>query len=187
MVTLFLAEGFEEIEAMTPVDILRRGGVEVQTCSVDPSKKEVRGAHGILVLCDITLEEVDPESEMLILPGGMPGTLHLKESRRLASLLRKQHESGRYLAAICAAPTVLGGLGILKEEKATCYPGMETELFCKEFSEEDVVVSRHIITSRGAGTAFAFGLRLLALLKDEKTAQKIGGGMVYAPAVRRTE
>lgn len=178
MVALFLAEGFEEIEAVTPADLLRRAGVEVRTCSVT-GERRVTGSHGIPVLCDETLESVGESFDMMILPGGMPGTRNLAASARLSALLKKQDREGGFIAAICAAPTVLGGLGLLKGKKATCYPGMEGQLEAGEILQEEVVRDGHIVTSRGAGTAWAFGLALVALLKGEDEARRIGEATVY--------
>lgn len=178
MVTVFLADGFEEIEAVTPVDILRRGGVEVRTCSIT-SSPVVTGAHGIPFCADTTLAELSDKEDMILLPGGMPGTLNLKNSEVLRRRILAHHEEGGYLAAICAAPTVFGEMGLLKEESATCYPGMEQGLHCHKVSSEKTVLSGKIITSRGAGTAFHFALRLLALLKGEAAARDLAKTMCF--------
>ena len=181
MVVLFLAEGFEEIEAVTPVDLLRRAGVQVRTCSVAPSRT-VTGAHGVPFVCDTDLDSLEGPFDLLILPGGMPGTKNLAASEKLAALLRRQAGEGKPLAAICAAPTVLGGLGLLKDKRAVCYPGMEEGLFCREAGTEAVVRDGNIVTSRGPGTAFDFGLALVALLKGEETARKIADSAVWGKA-----
>ena len=181
MVTVFLAEGFEEIEAVTPIDILRRGGVEVRTCSITDSKVVV-GAHGIPFTADTLLSELEGGENVILLPGGMPGTIHLRGCEVLCDRIRTHYEKGGILAAICAAPTVFGELGLLKNEKATCYPGMEDGLFCKEVSREKSVLSGKILTSRGAGTAGDFGFRLLALLKGEESAEKLSRAMCYGEA-----
>lgn len=178
MVTVFLADGFEEIEAVTPIDILRRGGVTVRTCSITSSPL-VTGAHGIPFRADTVLEELEGEESVILLPGGMPGTLNLKACAPLAERIRDHAERGGYLAAICAAPTVFGEMGLLRDKTATCYPGMEDSLFCKCLSEEKTVLSGNVLTSRGAGTAFDFGLRLLALLKGEKIARELARAMCY--------
>ena len=181
MVTVFLAEGFEEIEAVTPIDILRRGGVEVRTCSITPSRT-VTGAHGIPFTADTVLAELDEAEDVILLPGGMPGTIHLKECEALCSRICQHHAKGGILAAICAAPTVFGALGLLENERATCYPGMEDGLFCKEVSHEKSVLSGKILTSRGAGTAGDFAFRLLALLKGEEVSEKLSSAMCYGEA-----
>jgi len=178
MVTVFLAEGFEEIEAITPIDILRRGGESVRTCSIHPSKT-VTGAHGIEMTADLTLEELSGPEDLILLPGGMPGTLHLKACKALADRILRHVKNGGALAAICAAPTVLGDLGLLKDHDATCYPAMKEELFCKEFREDDVVCSGSVITSRGAGTAFSFALAILEFLKGKETAQSTAQAMCF--------
>ena len=181
MVTVFLAEGFEEIEAVTPIDILRRGGVEVRTCSITDSMV-VNGAHGIPFTADTTLDRLTDEEVVILLPGGMPGTVHLKECKKLCDRICAHHARGGMLAAICAAPTVFGELGLLKEERATCYPGMEEGLHCKHTSKEKSVLSGRILTSRGAGTAADFAFHLLSVLKDKETAAKLARAMCYEEA-----
>lgn len=181
MVTVFLAEGFEEIEAVTPIDILRRGGVEVRTCSISDSKV-VTGAHGIPFTADTILADLSDEEEVILLPGGMPGTLHLKACDVLCSRIREHRAKGGILAAICAAPTVFGELGLLENESATCYPGMEDGLFCKTVSNEKSVLSGKILTSRGAGTAADFAFSLLTLLKGKEIADQLARAMCYEEA-----
>lgn len=183
MVTVFLAEGFEEIEAVTPVDILRRGGVLVRTCSIT-SSRVVNGAHGIPFTADTTLDELVDSEEVILLPGGMPGTLNLKACDRLTERIRSHYASGGILAAICAAPTVFGELGLLQNESATCYPGMEDGLHCKTVSTEKSVLSGRVLTSRGAGTAADFGFRLLSLLKGEEVSKRLAQTMCYEEAER---
>jgi len=181
MVTVFLAEGFEEIEAVTPIDILRRGGVEVRTCSITDCRV-VCGAHGIPFTADTTLSELSDGEDVILLPGGMPGAVHLKECKKLAERIRKHHAEGGMLAAICAAPTVFGEMGLLREARATCYPGMEDGLFCKETSVEKSVLSGRILTSRGAGTAADFAFRLLAFLKGEQVSAQLAKAMCFEEA-----
>ena len=175
MVYEFLAEGFEEIEALAPVDILRRAGVEVKTVSVT-GKKEVTGAHGITVTADILFDEISEKPEMLVLPGGMPGTLNLQAFAPLCDMLVN---ADCYIAAICAAPSVFGGLGLLKGKKAICYPGFEDKLEGAEIVDEPVVVSGKVITSKGAGTAHLFGFTLLSLLKSKEEAEDLRKSMMY--------
>ncbi len=181
MVTVFLADGFEEIEAVTPIDILRRGGVEVRTCSISESKT-VTGAHGIPFMADTTLDSLFDGEDVILLPGGMPGTIHLKACETLCKRIRSHREKGGMLAAICAAPTVFGELNLLREESATCYPGMEEGLNCKTVSKEKTVFSGGILTSRGAGTAADFAFRLLALLKGKEVSEKLAQAMCYEEA-----
>ncbi|MBR5296116.1 MAG: DJ-1/PfpI family protein [Clostridia bacterium] len=178
MVTVFLAEGFEEIEAVTPIDILRRGEVQVRTCSIT-SSKEVVGAHGIPFLADTVLEELSDSEDVILLPGGMPGTLNLKNCAKLRERILSHYAKGGYLAAICAAPTIFGEMGLLSDKEAVCYPGMEDGLFCKKVSESNAVLSERIITSRGAGTASDFGFLLLSLLKGEECAQTLARQMCF--------
>ncbi|MBR6523066.1 MAG: DJ-1/PfpI family protein [Clostridia bacterium] len=175
MVYVFLADGFEEIEALAPVDILRRAKIDVKTVSINDTLS-VTGAHGITVQADILLKDVSEDSQMLVLPGGMPGTLNLQKCQPLCDMLKKAEG---FVAAICAAPSVLGGLGLLKGKKATCYPGFEDKLDGAEYVDESVVVSGKVITSKGAGTAHLFGFTLLSLLKEENEAEKLRKTMMY--------
>ena len=178
-VCVFLADGFEEIEGLTVVDLLRRAGITVTTASIT-GQKMIHGAHGIDVQADTRIEEVDLEGQdMLVLPGGMPGTIHLGEHAGVCDAVRAFDEAGKWIAAICAAPTVFGNMGFLKGRKATCYPGMQEELVCGEYLTDSVVVSDHIITSRGMGTAIDFALKLIEVLSDAETAAKIGKSIVY--------
>lgn len=175
MVYEFLAEGFEEIEALAPVDILRRAGVEIKTVSIT-GKKEVTGSHGITVTADILFDEISDKAEMLILPGGMPGTLNLQAFAPLCDMLKS---ADCYIAAICAAPSVFGALGLLKGKKAICYPGFEDKLEGAEIVQAPVVISDKVITSKGAGTAHLFGFALLSLLKNDEEAEKLRKSMMY--------
>lgn len=178
MVYLFLADGFEEVEGLTVVDILRRAGVELQTVSI-MGRRNVVGAHKIEVLADLTYEDGLEAAEMLILPGGMPGTLHLKEHAGLDSLIRSSAEDGIYLAAICAAPTVYGEKGLLTGKRAACYPGMESGLVGAEVCYDSVVTDGTFITSRGMGTAIDFALALTEILKGKEQADTIARQIVY--------
>ncbi len=178
-VYIFLADGFEEIEGLTVVDILRRGGVDIRTVSVE-GRKNIEGSHGIRLEADCVLEETDfSDAAMFVLPGGMPGTLHLGECRPLTDMLLKANEEGKLIGAICAAPSVLGDLGILDGREAVCYPGFEERLKEAVIGNEKVIVSGNVITSRGMGTAIPFALALLALMKNQETADKIGKGIIY--------
>ena len=168
MVVLFLANGFEEIEALTPLDLLRRAGVEVVTVGIDG--KAVTGSHGITVMADTdTLPRGD--IDMVILPGGMPGASNLDASPMVAEALTKAQASGGYLAAICAAPMVLGHQGYLIGKRAVCFPGFEEELTGAVVDPDAFVVrDGHVITAKGMGAALDFGLALVAVLRDEQTA-----------------
>ena len=178
-VCVFLADGFEEIEGLTVVDLLRRAGIEVTTVSITDSKT-IHGAHGIDVLADKLFEEADFEKQdMLVLPGGMPGTLNLGAHEGVKEELEKAFLSGKFLAAICAAPSVLGKYGFLKGKRATSYPGFEEQLVGAECVLEPVVVDGKVITSRGMGTAIPFSLALIGQLLDADTAVKIGKAIIY--------
>lgn len=178
-VYVFLADGFEEIEGLTVVDVLRRGKVETVTVSVS-GQRLVMGSHGIPVTADCIYEEAKPEDgTMYVLPGGMPGTLHLGEHQGLANLLTGAKAQGKKLAAICAAPSVLGQLGLLKGETATCHPGFEEKLEGAAVTENTVEVSGQITTSRGMGTALPFALKLLEQIKGPEAVEQVRKGLVY--------
>lgn len=174
----FLANGFEEIEAITPIDLLRRAGVDVCTVSVHDSKT-VSGAHGMSLVADALYDECNFEdADMLFLPGGMPGTTNLEAHAGLCELLHKQNEDGKWIAAICAAPSILGKLGLLEGKKATCYPGFENFLGDSAM-EASVVISDNVITAEGPGAAYDFALDLIEVLTDEETSQRIGQETMY--------
>lgn len=178
-VCVFTADGFEEIEGLTVVDLLRRAGQEVSMVSIS-NGLSVKGAHGIEIKADTFFDDVDYESvDMLVLPGGMPGTLNLGAHEGLCELLKDFAEKGKKVAAICAAPSVLGVLGILNGKKACCYPGFEEKLTGAEVSTDRVVRDGNITTSRGMGTAIAFSLDLIFQLEDEKCAEKIKKSIIY--------
>ena len=180
---LFLAAGFEEIEALTAVDVLRRAGMDVKTVSIT-SALQVRGAHGIPVNADLLYDNtLFSEPEWLILPGGMPGASNLYEFGPLQGLLAQQKESkeGR-IAAICAAPAVvLGQLGLLEGEKATCYPGFEHDLKGAEVVDAPIVVSGKFILGNGPANALPWALTIVRETLGEEIADKIADGMLYYP------
>ena len=176
-VNIFFATGYEEIEALTVVDMLRRVGIQVDMISITDDKY-VTGSHGITVAMDKTMQEVE-EGDMLVLPGGMPGTTNLMECAVLTDMIKSYYKSGKYIAAICAAPTVFGKLGLLEGRRATCYPGMEDELFCEEALTDAVVMDDRIITSRGMGTAIDFSLAIISVLLNEETAENLATKIVY--------
>ncbi len=179
MVYVYLADGFEELEALAPVDILRRSGVEVKTVGV--TGKTVNGAHGIRVEADILPEEIDlAAAEMLILPGGIPGTPNLEADKRVTEAVLEANAQGKYVAAICAAPSIFGHLGILQGRHATCYPGFEPELAGAVCLEDGVVCDGNVITAKGAGCASDFGFLLAALLVGEEKSMQIKEAMQYA-------
>ncbi len=177
MVYIFLADGFEEIEALTPADFLRRAGVEVALAGV--TGDTVTGAHGIKVVCDVTAEAAaevicsPAGAEMIVLPGGMPGADNLDASDAVSRSIAAMKDSGGFIGAICAAPFVLGKRGILDGRMATCYPGFEGRLTGAEVYDCDVIRDGEIITGRGPGAAMEFALELIEALKGEDTAEKI--------------
>ncbi|MHB8125174.1 MAG: DJ-1 family glyoxalase III [Desulfitobacteriaceae bacterium] len=161
---LHLAEGFEEIEALTVVDVLRRANMDVETVSIT-GKKDIIGAHNIIVTTDKVFAEIDYDNgDMIVLPGGMPGTKNLEEHSGLIEKIKAYEQQDKWIAAICAAPMILGKLGILNNRTATCYPGFESELIGADLSSASVVQSGKIITSRGPGTAMLFALKIVEVL-----------------------
>lgn len=178
-VCIFLAEGFEEIEALTVVDMLRRAGITVTMAAVSESM-EVTGAHGICVKADAPASDVlYEEMDMLVLPGGMPGTLNLGESRIVCEQVRAFADAGKLLAAICAAPGVFGKLGVLQGKEATCYPGCEEKLEGAKVRYDAVVTDGNIITSRGMGTAIPFAAVLIEKLSGKEAAGQLLESIVY--------
>ena len=176
---LFFATGFEEVEALTVLDILRRGGVDCKTVSV-MGDYDVITSYMATVRADLLFEETDlTDGDMLILPGGIPGTPNLKAHSGLADLIKQYKDAGKYLAAVCAAPTVYGEMGLLEGRNATCYPGMEDGLIGANKLTDKVVCDGQFITSRGMGTCIDFGLKLLSLLESQEKADEIAGKIVY--------
>ncbi len=175
---IFFADGFEEVEAITPVDVLRRAGVDVTTVSITNSLR-VRGSHNIEVTTDTLIVDIkDIEADMLILPGGLPGAENLNSSKELKQMIQNYFDKGKSIGAICAAPMVLGEMGILKNRKATCYPGFEKYLQGADVSTNAVEVSSNIITGQGVGAAMKFSLELVAQLIDKQMADELAKKMV---------
>ena len=181
-VYVFLADGFEDVEALIPVDVLRRGGVDVTTVSVMDGSQVVESAHGVQMVADALFEDCDfRDADLLLLPGGMPGAKNLFEHEGVREAVLRQQAEGKRLAAICAAPAVvLGQLGVLKGKKATCYPGFEQLLEGAEYTGELCTVDGLVTTAEGPAAAFPFAYCLLAQLVDEPTAQQVAVGMRYA-------
>lgn len=177
MVYTLLAEGFEEIEALTVVDVLRRAEISVKTVSASGDEM-VRGGHGIAVKTDISIDEVEI-SDLLFLPGGMPGVTNLENEPKVKDIINRYIHEGKMVAAICAAPSILGKMGILNGKKATCYPGFENFLEGADVLTEAVVKDGNVITSRGAGTAADLAFELVKLFKGEALADKLRTGMIY--------
>ena len=172
MVYLFLANGFEEVEAMTPFDYVQRAGIDV--CSVGVGGKKITGAHNLSIETDITIDEyeLDDGNDMVILPGGMRGTENLRSNSKVIECLKGAYASSS-VAAICAAPSILGELGFLKGKKACCFPGFEQKLKGAKISFEPVVIDKNVITSRGAGTAQQFSFAIIEYLAGKKKADEI--------------
>lgn len=179
-VIAFMAEGMEEAEFITVTDILMRGGVEVRTASVS-GDVFVKGAHGVVIKADSTFDETDfADSDMLFLPGGMPGVTNLEKSKGLCALLKKFAASDKRIAAICAAPGFLGKLGLLKDKTAACYPGFEKYLEGANYTPRGVVTDGNISTSRGLGFAVDFGLELVRLLEGPAVADRVSSAIQRA-------
>ena len=176
MVYVFLADGFEEVEALTPVDYLRRSGVEVKTVGI--AGKAVCGSHGIPVTADCTPEETTLESlEMIVLPGGLPGTLHLEESGWVQSMIDACVARKIPVAAICAAPSILGHKGLLRGRTATCAHGFEDALLGAHCTGAPVEIDGDFITARGAGAANSFAFALIARLHSKEAAEKVAAAV----------
>ena len=173
MFYMFFADGFEEVEAIAALDVIRRAKIEIE--SVGIGSKQVTGSHGITVICDKTDDEISVSDSLegIILPGGMPGTINLFESETVGKFIEYSKENGLFICAICAAPLILGRKGLLKGKKAVCFPGFEDELVGAEISDEYVCTDGKIITSKGMGSAVKFGLAIVAAVTDKETAQSL--------------
>lgn len=174
---IFIAEGFEETEAVVPFDILLRGGVDVRFVSIS-DKTQVAGSHGMRVEAQELLTPEMAEADLLMLPGGMPGTLNLGACGALREVIARAAERGKVVAAICAAPSVIGRMGLLKGRCATCYPGFEGELAGATCTGESVVRDGNFITGVGPGASYEFGLALLAELMGADAAKEVRSQMI---------
>lgn len=178
-VYVMLADGFEEIEALSVVDVLRRGEVETQMVSIK-TERHVVSARGIEVVADKTLDQIKVEQEdMIVLPGGLKGVHGLEASQALKKIMIDHQAKKGWLAAICAGPSFPGKLDFYKGHKATCYPGFEKDLLGAQASCEDVVVDENFITSKGAGVSLAFAFKILSVIKGEELAEKISSAMQF--------
>ena len=176
---IFLADGFEEIEALTVVDLLRRAGVEAVTVSIQ-KEKSATGSHGIKVDTDFLLSELKGNlADAIVLPGGMPGTTNLENCDELMEMVLGMHAAGSIIAAICAAPSIFAHLGLLDGKKATSYPCFEEELSMADYQYDPVVADGKIVTGRGAGTAIDFSLKLIEILEGEEKAKEIAEEIIY--------
>lgn len=180
MVYLFLADGFEECEALCPLDILRRGGIEVKMVGV--GKEYITGTHGITVKADILESQIilDRKLQGVILPGGMPGTNNLESNETVKRAVTFANENKKLVCAICAAPKILGGMGLLNNKNATCFPGFENDLIGANLSGNYVVQDGNIITAKGVGVAFEFGFRILENLTDKNTVADLRKKMQFS-------
>jgi 4-methyl-5(b-hydroxyethyl)-thiazole monophosphate biosynthesis len=177
-IAVHLADGFEEIEAISIIDVLRRAGLEVVTVSIS-DKTEVNGAHQIKVLADVVFDNVNyNDIDMIVLPGGMPGASNLNAHQGLKSQILKFNEANKPLAAICAAPLVFGNLGILKSKEAACYPGFEEYLKGANVLFQPVIESGNITTGRGPGVAIQFALKLVSKLVSPEKAESLAKQML---------
>lgn len=178
-IAVFFAEGYEEIEALTVVDLCRRAGIQADMVSVT-GDLTVTGSHDIPVVMDMKLEDVDFDVlDMIVLPGGMPGTLNLEKVPVLMDAVKAFAASGKFIAAICAAPSVFGHLGVLEGKRACCYPGFEKELAGAEVTYNSCETDENIITGRGMGCAIDFSLEIIKNLENDDISSEIGAKIIY--------
>ena len=177
MVYVFLADGCEDIEALAPIDILRRANVDVKTVGV--TGIEVTSSHGVTIKADMSVSDIklDSDLELIVLPGGMPGTLNLEASVGVQKAIDFCAANDKYIAAICAAPSILGHKGLLKGKKATCFPGFEKDLVGADACSDLVIKDGKIITGKGPGACIEFGLKLAEILVSADAALNIKAGM----------
>lgn len=172
-----LAEGFEEIEAVTNIDVLRRAGLDVITAGI--GSKKIEGDHGIKIETDTEINEIDAaDLEAVVLPGGMPGAANLRDSNELRNIIKQLNEENKLCAAVCAAPIVLEAAGILDGKKATSYPGFDKDMPSCNYQEERVVIDGNLITGRGPGVAMEFAMTIVEYLIDEETRIELQKSML---------
>lgn len=174
----FVADGMEEVECLAVCDCLRRAKVDVKLVSI-MGRKMVTGSHGFKIEADSLFEEITDDADVLFLPGGLAGTNNLKAHEGLAEMLKAHATAGKRLAAICAAPSILGGLGLVKGHRATCYPGFETKMEGADCRGDGIITDRLISTGRGMGWAIDLGLELIKLLVSEEEAERIKAAIQY--------
>lgn len=179
MIYVFLANGFEEIEAVTPIDLLRRSGKEVITVGVGDNI--IVGSHNIPIVTDTIAQEItlSEELEMIVIPGGMPGTLNLEKNSYVQQAIDYCSEKGIYIAAICAAPSILGHKGLLNGKRAVCYEGFETQLEGAVIGSSAVEIDGNVITARGAGGSVEFALKLVEILVSENESKRLSDAIIY--------
>ncbi|MCQ2480886.1 MAG: DJ-1/PfpI family protein [Clostridia bacterium] len=179
MLYMFLADGFEEVEAIATLDVIRRAKIDIETVGV--GSKNITGAHGVTVRCDIDTDEATFTGlDGVILPGGMPGTKNLLADDHVNKAIDFCYSQGKLVSAICAAPMILGVKGLLKGKEATCFPGFEGDLEGAIISEKYYVTDGNIITARGMGSAINFGLEIVKYFKDEATANELKATLQYS-------
>jgi 4-methyl-5(b-hydroxyethyl)-thiazole monophosphate biosynthesis len=179
VVYLFLADGFETVEALAPYDLMKRAGIDVKSVSIKKDKRVV-SAQGVSVEADLAITAIKGTCpEMVVLPGGMPGASNLEQSEEVRECMQRTYSAGGWLAAICAAPYVLGVNGYLEGKEATCYPGFEDKLTGAKLSEKSVVCDGKIITAAGMGVALEFGLEIVRALKGLETVEQIKKSIIY--------
>lgn len=177
MVYMFLANGMEEIEALCPLDLMRRAGIEVTTVGV--GGRSIVGSHGITVIADATENEFNgSDADMIFLPGGMPGTLNLMASDTVKNAINKAADDGKYIAAICAAPSILGEMGLLNGKEAVCYPGFEDKLLGARISQSKVVLDGNILTAKGMGAALEMGLKIVEIFCGKAVSDKLCSAVI---------
>ena len=174
----FVADGMEEVECLAVCDVLLRAGIDVKLVSI-MGRKEIVGSHGFKITADAVFEEIVDDADVLFLPGGMPGTLNLTNHTGLAEMLKAHAADGKRLAAICAAPSVLGGLGLARGHKVTCFPGWEAKMDGADVTGAAVETDRLISTGRGMGCSIDLGLELVKLLVDEETSADLKQKIQY--------
>lgn len=174
MFYIFLADGFEEIEALCPYDLMLRAGIEVKTVSINKTTA-VTGTHNITVHADMTIADADPAKDIsgIMLPGGMPGASNLEANEKVQAFITKASDEGKLISAICAAPFILGNRGLLKGKNATCFPGFEKHLTGAKVTGEKVVTDGNIITAKGMGAAFDLGIEMIKYFKGDDFAKEI--------------
>ena len=178
MVYMILGTGFEEAEAIIPCDLMCRAGIEVQLVGI--GGRNITGGHGITVQCDCVAEQTDfSDAEMIVLPGGLGGVASIRGCKCVLDAICAQYAAGRFVAAICAAPTILAQLGLTDGRKATCYPGCEKDMGKADTCAAAAICDGNVITGKAAGTAFDFGLMLIEKLRDKQTAERVAAGVVY--------
>ena len=177
MIYVLLTDGFEDIEALEPVDILRRAEIDVKTVGI--SGKNAVSSHGVTVVCDILIDELDSsDMTMLVLPGG-PGHVDLDSSEKVHALIRHAHENDIYIAAICASPSIIGKMGLLKDKQYTCFPGFEEKVVGGTYTGEKAVLDGKILTGRGAGAASDFGFKIVEIFRGKILADDLRRQMQY--------